>query len=94
MKIAHFQVCRPKAEGRIAALTARIERLRGVVGVVAVRSMGLFTVLYDERRIDPVEISDAVVAATVETDEELPGPAAGARARVTTVSSQGFPARI
>jgi allophanate hydrolase subunit 1 len=80
MKIAHFQVNEPKAGGRVAALTARIERLRGVVGVVAVRSMGLLTVLYDERRIDPVAISDTVVEAEAEPAEE-PAPAVPVRSR-------------
>jgi hypothetical protein len=78
MKIAHFQVGEQKSGGRVSALTARIEHLRGVVGVVAVRSMGLLTVAYDERRIDPVAISDAVVEAAV-TDA---GPAEAALAAV------------
>jgi allophanate hydrolase subunit 1 len=75
MKIAHFQVTETKSGGRIGALAARIERLRGVVGVVAVRSMGLMTVLYDECRIDPVAISDVVVEAEAEPVAQ-PVPAA------------------
>ena len=70
MKISHLQVSEPTWRGRIDGLTARIEHLRGVVGVVAVRSMGLVTVLYDERRTDPVTISDAVVEAAAESRAE------------------------
>jgi len=70
MKISHFQVSGPTWGGRIGALTSRIEHLRGVVGVVAVRSMGLLTVLYDERRTDPIAISEAVVEAEADPAQE------------------------
>ena len=63
MKIAHLQIGKAKSGGRFAALAARIECLRGVAGVVAVRSMGLLSVLYDELRTDPVAIADAIVVA-------------------------------
>jgi hypothetical protein len=93
MKIAHFQVDQPKAESRIAALTACIERIRGVAGVVAVRSVGLFTVLYDERRIDPVTISDAVVAAAVQLEVQQ-SPEPSIERRTSTMSTSGIPARL
>lgn len=83
MKIAHLQVGKPKSKGKvgaIAAIAARIERLRGVAGVVVVRSMGLLTVLYDERRTDPIALSDAVVAAAGESDGESDPPPARAGA--------------
>lgn len=70
MKIAHLHVAGPPSGGRVAALTRRIERLRGVVGVVAVRSIGLLTVLYDERRVDPVAISDVAVHVAEPSFEE------------------------
>lgn len=83
MKIAHLHVSRPKSgvrAGAIAAIAARIEHLRGVAGVVVVRSMGLLTVLYDERRTDPMALSDAVVAATGEVGEEPDRPPATGKA--------------
>ena len=72
VKIAHLQVGKPESGGRIAAIVARIERMRGVAGVVVVRSMGLLSVLYDERRTDPVVISDAAVTAGEEPVETVP----------------------
>ena len=61
MRIAHFQVAEPGAGTRVARLARMMESLRGVAGVVVVRSLGLLTVLYDEGRTDPVVISDAMV---------------------------------
>jgi len=61
MRIAHFQVAEPGAGSKIARLARMMESLRGVGGVIAVRSLGLLTVLYDEGRTDPVTISDALV---------------------------------
>jgi hypothetical protein len=69
MKITHLQVIEPASGGRVAAISRRIESLRGVVGVVAVRTMGLVTVLYDETRIAPVTISDAAVEMSVQPPE-------------------------
>lgn len=74
MKIAHLQVGRRKSGGRIGAIAARIERLRGVAGVVAVRSMGLLSVLYDEGRTDPVAIADAIITVEDEAGEEPASP--------------------
>lgn len=76
MKIAHFQVDDRKASKRGPVLTRVIEGIRGVAGVVMVRSMGLMTVLYDERRIDPVTISDQIVRAEASgaLDEAEPEP--------------------
>jgi len=70
MKIAHLQIGKRKSGGRFAALAARIECLRGVAGVVAVRSMGLLSVLYDEARTDPVAIADAIVVAADDTGDD------------------------
>jgi hypothetical protein len=68
MRIAHLQVNGSKSGLRTTALARIIEGLRGVAGVVCVRSIGLLTVLYDERRTDPVVISEQVLA--VEADGE------------------------
>ncbi|HEY5549457.1 MAG TPA: hypothetical protein VIL17_07715 [Coriobacteriia bacterium] len=87
MKIAHLQVSKPKTGervGAIAAIAARIERLRGVAGVVVVRSMGLLSVLYDERRTDPVVLADAVVVAAEEPGVRVDAPA-DARLDASTV---------
>jgi len=43
----------PGAGSKIARLARMMESLRGVGGVIAVRSLGLLTVLYDEGRTDP-----------------------------------------
>lgn len=94
MKIAHLQVGKPKSKARvgaIAAIAARLERLRGVAGVVVVRSMGLLTVLYDERRTDPVTLSDAVVAAAGESEEEADSPPAPARVPVFMPARRAVP---
>lgn len=82
MKIAHFQVPCVVADAAMASITARIERLRGVVGAAAVRSMGLLSVLYDEGRTDPVRIADAVAASVAEasrTEQAAPGPVLDSR---------------
>lgn len=81
MKIAHFQLTRSAVGSRMADLTARIECLRGVVGAVAVRSMGLLTVLYDEVRTDPVRISESVAGAQLELEREASGDARATRPR-------------
>jgi hypothetical protein len=74
VKIAHFQVDDRKAGKRGTVLTKFIEGLKGVAGVVMVRSMGLMTVLYDERRTDPVTISDEIVRAEVSESLGEPEP--------------------
>jgi hypothetical protein len=73
VKIAHFQV---KAESgrRTMTLTRLLEGLRGVAGVVAVRSMGLITVLYDEQRTDPLVISGEIARQAVDSEADEPGP--------------------
>jgi len=71
MKIAHFQVDDRKASRSGTVMARVVEGLKGVAGVVMVRSMGLLTVLYDEGRIDPVTISDEIVR--VEASGDLAG---------------------
>ncbi len=61
MKIAHFQVEQADTSARLKTLQRALRALPGVAGVVAVRSMGLLTVLYDEARIDAVRIADEIV---------------------------------
>lgn len=92
MKIAYFQVPCDVANASMAALTARVEHLRGVVGAAAVRSMGLLSVLYDEGRTDPVRIADAVaasVAALAQADEAAAAPVLDSR-RVTRGRRPGW----
>ena len=60
MRIAHFQFGKTGADCALVRVAAMLEALRGVGGVVVVRSLGLLTVLYDEGRTDPVAISDAL----------------------------------
>lgn len=57
MKIAHFRTSTTAPADHPEALDALLSHIPGVEGVVSVRSMGLTTVLYDERRTDPIEIS-------------------------------------
>lgn len=72
MKIAHFQV-KEKSGRRTMTLAGVLEGLRGVAGVVAVRSMGLITVLYDERRTDPLAISGEIARQVVEGEGDEAG---------------------
>ena len=86
MKIAHFQVDDGKACRFGTVMAKVIEGLKGVAGVVVVRSMGLMTVLYDERRTDPVTISEEIVKAEAsevleEADPEPEPPRAPAALR-------------
>lgn len=76
MKIAHFQVDDGKASKRGTVMARVVERFKGVSAVVVVRSMGLMTVLYDERRTDPGTISDEIVRAEASEslDEAEPEP--------------------
>lgn len=60
MKIAHFQVEEADSMVRLQTLQRALRALPGVAGVVAVRSMGLLTVLYDEARIDALRIADEI----------------------------------
>jgi hypothetical protein len=60
MKIAHFQVDEADSSARLRTLQRALRALPGVTGVVAVRSMGLLSVLYDEARIDAVRIADEI----------------------------------
>jgi hypothetical protein len=60
MKIAHFQVEEADSGARLRTLQRALRALPGVTGVVAVRSMGLLTVLYDEARIDAIRIADEI----------------------------------
>jgi hypothetical protein len=60
MKIAHFQVEEADSSARLRTLQRALRALPGVTGVVAVRSMGLLSVLYDEARIDAVRIADEI----------------------------------
>ncbi len=60
MKIAHFQVEEADSSARLRTLQRALRALPGVAGVVAVRSMGLLSVLYDEARIDAVRIADEI----------------------------------
>ncbi len=60
MKIAHFQVDDADSGVRLRTLQRALRALPGVTGVVAVRSMGLLSVLYDEARIDAARIADEI----------------------------------
>jgi hypothetical protein len=71
VKIAHFQV-KQRSGPWTMALTRVLEGLRGVAGVVAVRSMGLITVLYDETRTDALAISGEIVRQSVEREGDEP----------------------
>lgn len=94
MKIAHFQVHETKKGSRVAMLTKRIEQIRGVMGVVAVRSMGLLSVLYDEGRVDPVAIGDAVVEAEAESPDGPASPPAPARVMPRGGAARSLSARV
>ena len=78
MRIAHFQVAEPGAGTKATRLARMIESLRGVAGVIVVRSLGLLTVLYDEGRTDPVAISDALVRWRIGAPERPQAGVAGA----------------
>lgn len=77
MRIAHFQVAAPGAGAKVTRLARMIEQLRGVAGVIVVRSLGLLTVLYDEGRTDPVTISDTLVRWRVGAPERPAAAVAG-----------------
>jgi hypothetical protein len=72
VKIAHFQV-KERSGRRTMTLTRVLEGLKGVAGVVAVRSMGLITVLYDEQRTDPLAISGEIARQAVDGEADEPG---------------------
>ncbi|MDO8964578.1 MAG: hypothetical protein Q7W30_08835 [Coriobacteriia bacterium] len=75
MKIAHFQVPDAGSGSKTASLARMVEKLKGVAGVAIIRSMGLLTVLYDERRVDPLSISTRIVQAESTADPAAEEPA-------------------
>jgi hypothetical protein len=74
MRIAHFRLAKPGAELALVRIAGMLESLRGVGGVVIVRSLSLLTVLYDEECTDPVAISDTL-ARWQAADRRLQGVA-------------------